>query len=63
MLRVWTVFFHLRLRYNDGLFGHANENFGSMKSGEITDDVSDYLSEARLALWILMQTNKSLKYF
>jgi hypothetical protein len=27
------------------------------------DDLSDYLSEARLALWILIQTNKTLKYF
>jgi hypothetical protein len=46
-----------------GSFGYLNENFGSMKSGEITDDMSDHLSEARLALWILMQTNKTLKYF
>jgi len=46
-----------------GSFGNVNENFGSMKSGEIMDDVSDYIYEARLALWILMQTNKTLKYF
>jgi hypothetical protein len=46
-----------------GSFGKVNENFGSMKSGEIMDDLSDYLSEARLALWILIQTNKTLKYF
>ena len=36
-----------------GSFGHVNENFGSMKSGEIMDNVGDYPSEARLALWIL----------
>jgi len=39
-----------------GSFGHVNENFGSMKSEEITSmyTVSDYLSEERVALWILM---------
>jgi hypothetical protein len=46
-----------------GSFGHVKENFGSMKSGEITDDVNDYLSEARLSLRILTQTNKTLNYF